>query len=164
MPIKKISSAAGPYLERYFLLEDDGCFAYLHRFVNKDARDEGLHDHPWEIAYSQVLHGAYTQQANAEPVVEGNSLALTEQLIASGHHNLIAGDSFHKITQVENETWTLFVHTDWCRPWGFLHGDVSSGKFRHEIHPSDPNHRWWLKAPQAQDTQRQPFADAQRVA
>lgn len=164
LPIKMIQSAAGPYLERYFLLEQDGCFAYLHRFVNEDARDEGVHDHPWEMAFSQVLHGGYQQQVNVNDVVPGMALELNEHHIVAGDSNLIAGTRFHKITEVENETWTLFVHSAWCRPWGFLHGDTASGNFRHEIHPSDPNHRWWLQAPLAKDSQREPFINAKLVA
>lgn len=164
LPIKMITSAAGPYLERYFLLEENGCFAYLHRFVNEDARDEGVHDHPWDLAFSQVLHGGYTQQVNAEAVQPGTPLALAEQQVNAGDTNLIAGTRFHKITHVKNETWTLFVHSNWCRPWGFLHGDTGTGEFTHEIHPSDPNHRWWPDAPLANQSNREPFISAQLVA
>lgn len=164
LPIKMITSAAGPYLERYFLVEENGCFAYLHRFVNEDARDEGVHDHPWQLAYSQVLHGGYTQQVNAGAVMPGHTLLLNEQRIQAGDTNLIAGTRFHKITQVDNETWTLFVHSEWCRPWGFLHGDLGTGEFEHQVHPSDPDHRWWPHAPLAKNSNREPFVDAQLVA
>jgi hypothetical protein len=164
LPLKKISSAAGPYLERYFLLEEDGCFAYLHRFVNEDARDEGVHDHPWELAFSQVLHGGYRQQASVSTVCPGEPVILEEHELLAGDSNLIRGQDFHKITAVDNETWTLFVHTQWCRPWGFLHGNPHTGEFTHQQHPSDPNHRWWPQAALAQDSQRQPFTDTQLVA
>ena len=164
LPIKMITSSSGPYLERYFLLEENGCFAYLHRFVNEDARDEGVHDHPWNVAYSQVLHGGYKQQVNVGEVIEGQAVELAEAHIQTGDYNLIKGTDFHKITQVENETWTLFAHTEWCRPWGFLHGDPSSGDFRHEIHPSDPNHHWWKGAIYARHSTREPFKNNQKVA
>lgn len=168
LPIKVIRSAAGPYLERYFLREamlDGGqCFAYLHRFVNQDARDEGVHDHPWALAFSQVLHGGYVQQVNTETVIPGVPLNLAEQRLSTGDNNLIAGTRFHKITQVDNETWTLFVHTEWCRPWGFLHGDTATGEFRHETHQSDPNHHWWPQAALGKDSDREPFLGAKLVA
>lgn len=159
LPVKMIRTQAGPYLERYFLLEKDNCFGYLHRFVNKDARDEGVHDHPWNMAFSQVLHGGYIQQVNAKPVREKQAVTLIQQHLRAGDSNTIAGTRFHKIIDVEAETWTLFVHTAWCRPWGFLHGDVSSGDHFYEVHHSDPNPRWWLKAALAKDSPREPFFD-----
>lgn len=164
LPIKMIRTQAGPYLERYFLLEQNNCFGYLHRFVNKDARDEGVHDHPWDMAFSQVLHGGYIQQVNAEPVKEKQPVKLVQQHLQTGDSNTIAGTRFHKIIDVQAETWTLFVHTAWTRPWGFLHGDVDSSEHYYEVHVSDPDARWWPNAPLAKDSQRQPFFDAKLVA
>lgn len=102
---------ATPYMERYFLQEENGQFAYLHRFVRGDG-DEYVHSHPWAVAKSLVLCGGYNE-------ARYDGLAITEERIVAGYENVILQSTLHRIVSVEPETWTLFVHSDWISDWGF---------------------------------------------
>ena len=91
----------------------------LHHLADRD-RDRHLHDHPWDFR-TFVLTGGYT-----------------EELITGDHVDLLAGQTsgkraqdFHRITEVQSNTWTLFVTWRWRNDWGFL---VDGRKIPHDLY------------------------------
>jgi len=93
------------------LQEENGQYAYLHRFVRGDG-DEYAHSHPWAVAKSLVLCGGYNE-------ARYDGVDLTEERFVAGDENVILQSTLHRIVSVEPETWTLFVHSDWISDWGF---------------------------------------------
>ncbi len=102
LPCRLITINGKPYLERYYLLKN----AYLHRFINLDG-DRHLHDHPWR-ALSFILSGSYTEE-----LIGGRYRVRV-------YFNYIGKRTLHRITFVEPNTWTLFIHGKRFRTWGFL--------------------------------------------
>ncbi len=156
MPVRFIRSNPNrPYLERYFLTEFDGQFAYLHRFVNGDG-DRYIHDHPWDFASSLILTGSYTEFRR-----EGIHAPEQELIWLPGEVNEIQGDTLHRIEETEPETWTLFIHTAWVRDWGFLND--AGEMIRNQDEPDGANRYWWTR-PEAMALQKErtplSFADS----
>ena len=157
-----------PYLERYHLFRLPlGYQVYLHRFVASDP-GRGLHNHPWNRAFSLVLSGCYEEirMANAR----GNHEIHTRHLSA-GRLNWIGGSIFHRINLInDTESWTLFVHGPKSGNWGFLNfrenwREQRRGQ-RHSFHDHDSlldqgsSPQWWKTAPRPVDypAMRQPAA------
>lgn len=152
-----------PYLERHFIekftLEaEDGCtqnwYAYLHRFVSPtgDAESESEHSHPWEEAYSEILHGGYNQRVGHEMNLShvDDDRFYSEPKLA-GSHNILDGKTLHKITACMPGTLTLFIHSDWKNDWGFVKDGVI------EMRKSSKTKEWWHDAPLGNDCNRQPY-------
>ncbi len=131
-PIKQIfvGSDTKPYIERFFLYERNGWTYYLHRMLGPDP-DRDLHNHPWKYAYSRVLYGSYIerrldfgfQRRKIEhiPATVINTIRGYYYYNAVGASNVLGEHTWHTIVEVkEPETWTLFWHSEWFRPWGFL--------------------------------------------
>ena len=144
LPYMEIKGEANkPYLERYFLAQFpkwrwlgkwSGGIVYLHRFIDSDP-DRGLHDHPWDVAYSFILSGWYVEErwrnkwtGDIRPVLKTPG-ALTK----------ITGDDQHRVVMpVGTRTaWSLFWHSKRTKGWGFfkysyIREDITST-------PHDPN-------------------------
>lgn len=75
----------------------------LHRIHRADA-DAELHDHPWSEATFRVLTGGYTEE-RLEPL--DNSF--TTRTLKPGDANHITRRTFHRITKVEPNTWTIGI-------------------------------------------------------
>lgn len=131
-PIKQIfvNDDVKPYLERFYLTTRNGWTYYLHRMLGPDP-DRDLHNHPWKHAYSRVLYGSYIerrldfgfQRRKIEhiPATVINSIRSYYYYNAVGANNVLGEYTWHTIVEVTGpETWTLFWHSDWFRPWGFL--------------------------------------------
>lgn len=140
-PATRISPGGVPYMERFFLAEVEETFAYLHRFVNADAGDRNLHNHPWDEAYSRILCGRYTQQ-----VIRNNAAGepqVVREVLEAGRDHAIAHNTYHQIVSVDAGTWTFFAHTGWRHQWGFLEGHpILAPRFRQHVSRS-VNPRWW---------------------
>jgi hypothetical protein len=113
-----------PYLIRYILIGDRPSNVkgdrlhkarprarlnvYLHNIQQPDA-DRYLHSHPWLWAKSRVLHGGYIElrPGEARYVTAGGSMRLDPT-------------DYHRIADVDPDTWTLFYTGQNCMPWGFL--------------------------------------------
>lgn len=103
--VRLIQEKGRPYLERYYLATFWGRRYYLHRFVDSDPK--GLHDHPWENAWSIVLSGSYIEERRSGPR-------------KIRWFNRLTGDSFHRVV-VDKDCWTLFSHSvDRVKPWGVI--------------------------------------------
>lgn len=124
------------YMERYFLGEENGQYAYLHRFVNGDG-DRYVHSHPWDLASSLILCGGY------EEVRRGPDRQTVTHRWNPGDINVITSDTLHQIQFTQPETWTLFVHSEWVRDWGFERED--GVMVRNQSDPDGTNRFWWTR-------------------
>ncbi|MFV2031515.1 MAG: hypothetical protein ACC663_03375 [Gammaproteobacteria bacterium] len=151
-----------PYLERYHLFRlPFGYQVYLHRFVASDP-GRGLHNHPWNRAFSLVLSGQYEEirMANARADHE-----ILSRRIGAGHLNWIDGSVFHRINLIENtESWTLFVHGPKAKTWGFWQNRGRRYAFHDHDSLLDQGSfpLWWETAPRPVDcpSMRQPASGA----
>jgi len=151
MPMRFIRATPDrPYMERYFLAAQDGQYAYLHRFVNGDG-DRYVHSHPWDLASSLILCGAYAE------VRRGMERDTVTHHWRTGDINVITSDTLHQIQYTEPETWTLFVHSEWVRDWGFERDD--GVMVRNQSDPDGTNRFWWKRAESVRlHADRSPFA------
>ncbi len=118
-----INDGDSVYLERYYLFTLLGWRFYIHRFVGSDP-DRGLHDHPWQRAFSIILAGWYWEETRRK---FGKG-----QLRKVRWYNSLTGDTFHRVVlpytvephewyATQKHCWTLFFHTaDDVKEWGFL--------------------------------------------
>ena len=106
-----------PYLERYYVGKFLGITFYLHRFVGGDG-DRARHDHPWEAA-SLILSGGY-QEARLSYLCPDDGTLTTTRSMGAGRLNLIRANKFHRIFDPKPNTWTLFMHGQRFKSWGFL--------------------------------------------
>lgn len=135
MPMRFIrATPERPYMERYFLANIDGEYAYLHRFVNGDG-DRYVHSHPWDLATSLILAGSYEEVRRD---LKGQESTFKR---CPGEFNTITASTLHRIMFTQPETWTLFVHTEWVRDWGF---ERDNGEMvRNQSDPDGTNRFWW---------------------
>lgn len=140
LPCRFIDGEAGePYLERYYLGGFLGWHLYLHRFVDSDP-DRGLHDHPWDRAFSLVLVDGYQEIRGA---ADGTSHS---RVVRPWRINRLRGDDFHRVVlDAGRPAWTLFAHGPRTKGWGFLQRGLYRPMARDG---SESLHRdWWLQAP-----------------
>lgn len=141
-PARHVDKNGGRYLSRYFMEKfADGRQLWLHRFYTDDG-DEMLHNHAW-WARSWVVTGHYVEQyvaadgvrvrrrtAPVGPVVQ---MSLPQQLQRAlrgsrwlsledvpGTDDSVTPCIWHRILQVEPDTWTALVVDPLRRPnWYF---------------------------------------------
>lgn len=103
LPMKIIFRGDGQlYLERYYIQTDIyGCQHWLHRFVNPDS-DERPHNHPFK-ATSHILCGWYREHYVTPSGTE------IEVVRRAGSINQIFPETIHRISDVQQNTWTYFV-------------------------------------------------------
>lgn len=105
-----------PYLLRVGLLggvRDSGMAPYLHRFVTPDL-DPAHHCHPWRVAVSVVLCGGYTEERTT------STGQLVTRKLRSGDVNVLFANTFHRVTELDGETWTLIFLGPRTGKWGFM--------------------------------------------
>lgn len=159
LPKRTITRDDGkPYLERWYLCGEPGGLKYfgegqqtmrwwqraftrlpciyLHRFVSSDD-DEELHNHPWE-ATSFILAGGYIEERRLfEPCDKGDfdvwiryRKGLTSlRDYSPGMLNRIFANTYHKVTLVEKDCWTILVCGKKVGTWGFW--SPQTGEFLH---------------------------------
>ena len=148
------------YLERYHLLKLPFKFqVYLHRFVASDP-GRGLHNHPWNTAFSLVLCGKYEEIRMADT---SNNHVLQTRRVHACRFNWINGTVFHRINLInDKEVWTLFIHGPKAKSWGFLEKQQHRYAFHDHARllPQESNPQWWKTANKPVDfpTMRQPVA------
>jgi hypothetical protein len=122
LPCRVIHIEGKPYLERYALFNNFGLTAYLHRFVTSDD-ERKPHNHPWPLACSLILAGSYTEEVvtSLDPI-EGWYCKYKPFSFAK--LNIITASKFHRIINPEPETWTLFIHRNKSKEWGFLDKEI----------------------------------------
>jgi len=91
--------------------------SYLHQVHRGDLERE-LHNHPWQWAASLILCGGYTEEIRI-----GDSAVISRKL-RSGDVNILTTDTFHRIAEIDGETWTLFLAGRKFKGWGFWNRDT----------------------------------------
>lgn len=120
-PCRLIDTDGQRYLERYYMGRLFGLTFYLHRFVSGDG-DRQLHDHPWRMSVSVILAGWYREQV-MRFMCPYTGVRTSEVERGPGSINVIGGGKFHQIIEARPNTWTLFIHGERVKFWGFLHHD-----------------------------------------
>lgn len=145
LPCRVICTPAGPYLERYFLFQAWGRTFYLHRFVASDPEAEGVHNHPWQRAWSFLLVGGYWEVRES---VDGFRWLRWVRWFNS----LDAGTLHRVVVPWGRQVWGIFVHTEVIKPWGFY----KRGRFKEFQYTTDrddslkvgtSSERWWTYLP-----------------
>ena len=97
----------------------------LQNFHEPDER-LGLHDHPWHCL-SFILAGGYRERVLVylDPAQPEGMATRDVGHMAPGV-NLIGPNTFHALTEVKPDTWTLLIHGPKLKRWGTL--TVSRGK------------------------------------
>jgi hypothetical protein len=101
-----------PYLTRTLLPRVRGRRLMLHRIHRPDS-DRWLHNHPWKTAAFLILGGGYTE----ERLVDGD---VVKFVLKPGDVNRLDANTFHRITSIEPNTWTLGLIGERVQDWGFL--------------------------------------------
>lgn len=130
MPMKTIEVNGEPYLERYYVGQNEnGDQDWLHRFIRSDS-ERHLHSHPW-YAVSTILCGWYQEQIKKGDVV------FTAHRDA-GEENDIHPERIHRIIDVMPNTWTHMRVFAGREPTWFFIDDEGNRKVM-ETSPVD----WW---------------------
>ncbi|HEB92340.1 MAG TPA: hypothetical protein ENI94_02520 [Gammaproteobacteria bacterium] len=145
------------YLERYWLGRVFGVTAYLHRFVARDA-DDWVHDHPWGWSVAIVLTGRYQEERLKwfDPAVGWTSVF---RVLRAGRINIIRGQDFHRITDCQPETWTLFIHGPRRKGWGFLEKSEAVVCY-YQPYDTAVSHQWHTRVPTGRNADRAPLPRA----
>ena len=101
-----------PYLTRTLLPRIGGHRLMLHR-IHREDQDRHCHNHPWATARFLILSGGYVEQR-----VVGAHIA--ETAFQPGDINRLTHDTFHRISYVAPDTWTLGLIGERVQDWGFL--------------------------------------------
>jgi hypothetical protein len=145
LPQRIIDEEGRPYLERYYVGTVFGYRFYLHRFVASDP-DRGLHDHPWQRAYSIILSGTYTELTRIGP----KQVKWFNTLTHDKFHRVLLSELKYEDMIIPNPCWSLFFHTkDNINKWGFLKPvsvDQDTQIFApHKYVREGSQKDWWLK-------------------
>jgi len=146
LPCRIIDGPDGqPYLERYYLFGVGGWHCYVHRFVGSDP-DRGLHDHPWNRAFSLILSGGYRELR----FVDADMQRQATRRYRAGGVNRLRGDDFHRVLlDSGKQAWTLFCHGPRIKGWGFI---IDGDYVAFAEDGNDSRHRnWWLTAPSGRE-------------
>ncbi len=101
---------------------------YVHRFDSSDTDDE-LHNHPW-AATSLILAGGYDEQRRAGstqiewdgtggPTGTREVYKVVTNRFSPGNINRLFPDTYHKVTLLGPDCWTLIVVGEKVQSWGF---------------------------------------------
>lgn len=101
-----------PYITRTLLPRIGGLRPMLHR-IHREDRDEHLHNHPWATAEFRILSGGYTE----DRLVDGK---IVRSALMPGDVNRLTASTFHRVVDVEPNTWTLGLVGERVQEWGFL--------------------------------------------
>ena len=107
-----ISNGETPYITRTLFPRVGPMRPMLHQIHRADA-DEALHNHPWRTATSLILSGGYTE----ERLVGDEKVQFT---YGPGDVNRLDAGTFHRISAIEPNTWTMLVVGERMQSWGFL--------------------------------------------
>ena len=104
--IEHIRHDGKPYMVRYHLLRIFGIKVNLHCFKASDP-DRGLHNHPWNWAFSFILYGSYIEH------LPGSNRVIK-------WFNRINSNTYHRVEIVTPRVWTLFIHGPRVKSWGVI--------------------------------------------
>ena len=88
---------------------------FLHKLCLSD-EDRDVHDHPWNYV-TVILKGGYYE---ITPILK-DGIQIGENKVWKGPGSIIwrKANDFHRL-EMENPSWTLFMHGWRKRDWGFL--------------------------------------------
>lgn len=101
-----------PYITRTLFPRIAGHRLMLHRIHRADS-DRWLHNHPWATATFRILSGGYTEERLTDAGV------VTRAYVA-GDVNRLDATTFHRITSIQPNTWTIGLIGARVQGWGFL--------------------------------------------
>lgn len=119
LPARAIDVDGRHYLERYYVGRWCGVTVYLHRYLDADDGERGIHDHPWRWAVGIPLVGAYDEE-RVRWLDPNLGIRTRIRPVRWWQPNLILATTFHRIAWVAPGTWTLFLHGSRIKGWGFL--------------------------------------------
>lgn len=110
------------YLRRYILWGNGGDentpqylghSGFVHRIYRPDI-ERHLHDHPWTWGLAVILKGGYDEERQIGDRVVKCSYR-------EGDLNLLMPGTYHRISEVQEGTWSLFLcGAKHSNSWGFL--------------------------------------------
>lgn len=99
-----------PYLTRTLLPRLRGHRVVLHR-IHREDQDRHLHNHPWATASFLIVSGGYIEERLGRA---------GDQAFGPGDVNRLDASTFHRISYVAPNTWTIGLLGDRVQDWGFL--------------------------------------------
>jgi len=108
-----------PYITRTMLPRVGDLRTIIHKIHRADA-DPHMHNHPWATARFLILNGGYTEEREIPPIVPGACGGLQITQYRPGDVNYINANDYHRVVDVEPETWTLGIVGDRIQDWGFM--------------------------------------------
>ena len=127
-PQRTIMRNGEKYLTRYYLLGGPRTGArstirlpfnlFVHCFHASD--DPPAHNHPWTWARSLILAGEYREMRLLELDRAQLSTAWISRRFGPGAVNRIDADTYHYVTLLTPEVWTLFLVGKNVQDWEFL--------------------------------------------
>lgn len=151
MPVKQIQINDKPYLDRYYVSGDRDRDIWLHHFRSADG-DRHLHNHPFEME-SFVLAGGYEVEVmefdekiiKTKTEVHGSNFEKIINLhdfygaYSSSSHSIITPFTWHRISSVLPDTWTICEVKAGRIPMWFFRDDEG------EVVPMKSSSRDWHK-------------------
>lgn len=101
-----------PYVTRTLLPRWLGPRPLIHRIHRADA-DPHMHNHPWRTAKFLIVTGGYVEERLTPNGVR-------ERILTPGDVNHLDAETYHRVTHVQPNTWTIGLVGDRVQGWGFL--------------------------------------------
>lgn len=113
----------GPIM-RWYLFRSPWLRVFLHRIDERDT-DRYPHNHPWAWARSLILRGGYLEYRHGEIAILQRSRTSRSgfgayEWFEPGNWSALSRDDYHRIEDVREGTWTLFVAGPQVQEWGYL--------------------------------------------
>lgn len=105
-----------PYLTRTLLPRVGDLRPLIHQIHREDS-DQWMHNHPWKTAKFLILRGGYVEE---RLVTNEDTPYVRETVLKLGDINELNADTYHRVTSVMPDTWTLGIVGDRVQDWGFL--------------------------------------------
>lgn len=96
------------YLTRTLLPRAGGRRPLIHN-IHRDDLDPHPHNHPWNEAHFAIAAGGYTEERDG-----------VRRILRPGDVNRLLAGTFHRVTDVLPDTWTIGLAGERVQDWGFL--------------------------------------------
>lgn len=103
-----------PYITRTLLPRVLGYRPVLHRIWRGDG-DRHMHNYPWRTARFMIVSGGYTEERFMHV-----GCAPLRRRLRPGQVNALEANTFHRVSDVLNNTWTIGLLGPRVQEWGFL--------------------------------------------
>lgn len=112
-----------PYMTRVLFPRVFGIRPMLHHIHRADF-ERDLHNHPWPYAFSFILRGSYVEERLDDCAAKHDCTHETKRHVR--WFNFIRGSTFHRISELHGNVWTLFCtgkRKSADASWGFREWD-----------------------------------------